>query len=268
MPLVMVGTPAASTKRSAATSAWSAQTSVPRISTGRLAPAEERSDLVELVGVGLAPRVWPSTGAGPAGGVEELVHRDVDEDRAAVAGAGCGEGVVHAAEDVAGGVQRAGQLRDRLDDRGLVELLQAAAAPTVGRCASADDHHRRAGELGLRDRADAVGDAGAGGQHGEAGDPGQLAGGLGGEGGRLLVTHVEQPHRRVGGDGSVVHREDVGAAEGEEGLDPMGPGGGNRELAGVTTHLGRGGAVEIGIGGGGGIRCAHVRRLLITRSVR
>ena len=41
--------------------------------------------------------------------------------------------------------------------------------------------------------------------------PGQLAHRLGGEDGGLLVTHVEDPHRWVGVDRAVVHREDVGA---------------------------------------------------------
>ena len=43
------------------------------------------------------------------------------------------------------------------------------------------------------------------------GHPGQLAGRLGGERRGLLVAHVEQPHRRLGLDRAVVHREDVGA---------------------------------------------------------
>ena len=100
-----------------------------------------------------------------------------------------------------------------------------------GGSATADDDHRRAGELCLRDRADAVGDARAGGQHGEARDAGQLAGRLGRERRGLLVAHVEQPHRRVGLDRAVVHREDVGAGEGEHGLDAVRPRHRDRELA-------------------------------------
>ncbi len=193
-------------------------------------------------------------------GVEELVHGHVDEDRAAVRGARGGEGLVHAGQYVGRRVQGPRQLRHRRDDRRLVELLQAAAAPAVGRGAAADDDHGRAGELRLRDRADAVGDARARGEHGEAGNPGQLAGRLGGEGGRLLVAHVEQPHRRVGLDRAVVHREDVRTGQREHGLDPVRAGDGDGELAGVPLDLGGLGRGEVGI--------AHGQRLPTGRGAR
>ena len=77
---------------------------------------------------------------------------------------------------------------------------------------------------------------GPGGQHGEPGHPGQLAGGLGGERRGLLVAHVEQPHRRVGLDRAVVHREDVRAGQREHGLDAVRPGDGDGELAAVAAR--------------------------------
>ena len=96
-----------------------------------------------------------------------------------------------------------------------------------------DHDQRRAAELRLGDRADPVGHAGPGGEHGEPGSAGQLAHRLGGEGGGLLVAYVEDPHRRVGGHRAVVHREDVGAGEGEHHLDAVGAGHGDGVLAGV-----------------------------------
>ena len=208
-------------------------------------------DELNLVEAG-ADYGWPQVegsggGDDAAGAVEELVHRHVDEDRAAVRGAGQREGLVHPAHHLAGGGQGACELRDRRQDRGLVELLEAAGAPAVLRGAAADDDHGGAVELGLGDGADAVGDARSRGQHREARHPGELAGGLRGEGRGLLVAHVEQPHRRVGGDGGVVHREDVGAGEGEHRLDAVGARGGRGQHAGVAGEL-----LARARGGGGG----------------
>ena len=120
---------------------------------------------------------------------------------------------------------------------------RAPRAPAVVGSATADDDHRRAGELGLGHRADAVGHARSGGQYGEAGHPGELAGGLGRERGRLLVAYVEQPHRpalflRL--HRAVVHREDVGAGQREHGLHAVRLGDGDGELPGVAGEFGRG----------------------------
>src|SRR6478752_2182632 len=65
MPLVITGTPTASTKRSAASSAWSAHTSVPRISTGRLAAASSAAIAATASGSGSAPRSAPTVGTAP-----------------------------------------------------------------------------------------------------------------------------------------------------------------------------------------------------------
>ena len=65
----------------------------------RAARGEQLGDLGDRVGVGRdAAARGPTAGSGPGGGVEELVHRDVDERRAAVRGAGDGERLVHAVE--------------------------------------------------------------------------------------------------------------------------------------------------------------------------
>ena len=100
---------------------------------------------------------------------------------------------------------------------------------------AADDDQRRAAELGLRDRTDPVGEPGSGGEHREPRRPGELAHGLGGERCGLLVAHVDDAHRRVGGRGAVVHREDVGARQREHRLDAVGP----RHRDGVLAGVGR-----------------------------
>ena len=281
IPLVSAGIASVSTRRSAATSAPSAQTSVPRISTGRAASASSPAIRVDGVGVGVrASRAGPARRrAGRR--VEELVHRHVDEDRTAVRRPGDGEGVVHAAEHVRGGRQRGRVLGHARDDRRLVELLEAAAAPAVLGCPAADDDHGRAGELGLGDGADTVGHAGPGGQDGQAGDPGELAGRLRGERRRLLVAHVEQPHRRALSfllrlHRAVVHREHVRAGEGEHRLDAVRAGRRDRQLAAVAAELGR--RVGSGLGGhdvsgsvaagSGGWWCAARRPCTSSRSER
>src|SRR6478672_6547318 len=65
MPLVIVGMPTASTKRSAASSAPSAHTSVPSTSTGRTAPASSSAISVIASGSGSAPRAAGTAGTAP-----------------------------------------------------------------------------------------------------------------------------------------------------------------------------------------------------------
>ncbi len=176
---------------------------------------EQCADLGQRVRVGLEPLPGAHRGTVDGRLVEELVHRHVEEGRPAVRGAGHPEGLVDGPRDLGDLVHGAAQLRHRREQRRVVELLQRAHAPAVGRRTAADHDERRPAERRLRDRADAVGDPWAGGEHGEAGDAGQLADRLRGEHRRLLVPHVEDPHRRVGLDRAVVHREDVGAGQRE-----------------------------------------------------
>jgi hypothetical protein len=106
--------------------------------------------------------------------------------------------------------------------------------------------------MGGGDRADAVGHARAGGQHRQAGPAGELGGRLGGEHGGLLVSDIDQAHRRVGLDGAVIEREHVPAGQGEHLLDTVLPGHRDRQPAAVAFERGR------GVGGG----FAHGRVLL------
>ena len=83
----------------------------------------------------------------------------------------------------------------------------------IGR-AAADDEHRAVARLRLRQRRRRVGDAGPGGDRGDAALARHLGPTLGGEGGRLLVAHVDDADAVLGGAGE--DRPDVTAVEGEE----------------------------------------------------
>ena len=131
------------------------------------------------------------------------------------------------------GVEDGGRrLRDRRQDRHVVELLQRPGAPAQLRGPSAEHDQRRPVEPRRRDRRDAVGDARAGGERGDGRAPGQLGVGLGGERRRLLVAGVDDAHALVAG--RLVQRPDVPAVEREHHVDPEGPHRRDRLLAGVA----------------------------------
>lgn len=83
------------------------------------------------------------------------------------------------------------------------------------------------------DRADPVGHAWPGSKHGQAGNTGQARRCLGGEHGGLLVPDVEDAHRRVCPDSSVIQRENMPAGQGEHRLDTVPPCRGHRVRAAV-----------------------------------
>ncbi len=111
------------------------------------------------------------------------------------------------------------RLRDRRDDRHVVELLQRPGAPPRLRCASAEHEHRRPVERRRRDRAHAVGDTRPGGERGDAGPAGHLGPALGRERRRLLVAGVDEPD--AGLDAAVVEREQVPARQREQRVDAV-----------------------------------------------
>ena len=152
---------------------------------------------------------------------EQHVHRDVDEHRSAVRRGGERERLVHTGGDGVDLPDGGGVLGDRREQRDVVHLLQAAAAPAPRRCAPAEEHDGGAVEVGGGHRRDRVGDTGSRGRHGEPRPARQLRGGLGGEDGGLLVPHVEQPQRGLELHRRVVHREHVRPGEGEHGADPV-----------------------------------------------
>ena len=145
--------PASSTSRSAASSAPSAQTSVPMTSTGRCGLAEQLGDVGDRVAVGLGARPLAERPGGST--AEELKNSSIGmstntgprcEEPASVK-ASC----IPSATSSALWIVRA-SLETGATIGGVVELLERAGAPAVGRCAATDHDQRGAAELRLGDR--------------------------------------------------------------------------------------------------------------------
>ncbi len=173
-----------------------------------------------------------------AGRRAEHVEREVQEDRAPMRRRGEGDGLVDERAGLLGVEDRAGRLRDRGEDRHVIELLQRARAPAQLRGPAAEHDERSAVEPGRCDGRDPVGDAGTSGQRGHGRTPGQLGVGLGGERRRLLMTGVEHAHALVAA--RLVQRPDVTAVQGEHHVDPERPHRRDRLLAGVPVDALRG----------------------------
>ena len=162
----------------------------------------------------------------------EHVEREVEERRSAVRLIARRAASCTIAPACWGVLHRRGRLRDRCQDRDVVELLQRSRAPATLRRPTAEHDHGRPVEVRRRDRRDPVGDAGPGGERGEAGPPGQLRVRLGGERGRLLVAGVDHAHPLVAG--RVVERPDVATVEREHHVGAERRQRGDRLLAGVS----------------------------------
>ena len=163
-----------------------------------------------------------ASGAAAAGGVgdvgvglhEDDVERVVEEGRPGRRGAGEVERANRRLADQLRLLDRLRRLRQRRDEREVVDLLEAARAPAHLGGAAAEDDDRGAVGAGAGDRAHPVGDAGAGGQRADAGRAGGLRPALGGERGRLLVADVDDRDALLAA--AVVEAEEVPAGEREE----------------------------------------------------
>ncbi len=195
---------------------------------------EQRGRRRDVVGVGLGPGTRRRRRHRHLGPAEEVVHRHVEEHRTPVRRRRERQPGIDPVGDLVGGLDGLGQLGDRGEQRRVVQLLQRSPTPAPSRRPAAHDQQRRPRERRLRDRGYAVRHPGTGGQHRETRRAGQLAGGLGGEHGRLLVPDVDQPHRGVRLDRPVVHREHVRARQREHGLDAVRPRDADREVAPVA----------------------------------
>ena len=210
----------------------------------------------------------------------EEVHRHVEEHRSAVRGQREPERLGCARPDRRRVLQRPGGLRDRTEQRGVVELLQRAGAPARLRCATTDHDHRRTVEQPGRQRRHRVGHARSGSDCGEPGRPVQPAGGLGGEDGGRLVADVEQPYGSValGGlpigcgiepllasDRGVVQREDVRPREGEQGGGAVRLRSGDDVVPAVAGDLGLAHACDASTAPGGRACRGRPRRPLTAR---
>ena len=226
IPLVIAGMPSASTKRSAASSAPSAQTSVPMTSTGRRACASRWPPAPRHPGRAAPLPDVSGPRRAPGHRREELVHRHVDEDRPTVRRPGEGEGLVSAGPTSA--ALAAVQARFATGARiGGWSSSWRLPAPTASPGRARRDDHRCAENRAWATALTPFVTPGPAVRTANP-DPGQLAGRLGREGGGLLVPHVEQAHRRVGLDRAVTDREDVRPRRGEDRLNPVRAGGRHR----------------------------------------
>ncbi len=105
-------------------------------------------------------------------------------------------------------------LRDRAEQRHLLDVLEGAAAAEGLRRRAADQEQRTAGARGVGDARHGVGDARAGRHHRDADAACQPRVGVAGVGSRLLVPHVDDADAL--GQATVVDRQDMTAAERED----------------------------------------------------
>ena len=243
MPLVITGTPTASTNRSAASSAWSAQTSVPRISTGRSARASSAAIRSIASVSGSRDGASPPLGTSP-----EAVLKNSSIGTSTNTGPRCADRAAVNASSMPGSTSAAvcSVFASFETDSRIGGWSSSCRLPLPQRLAGARPPTTTIGEPANCAWAIALTPLvtpGPGGEHGQARHPGELAGRLGRERRRLLVAYVEQPHRRVGLHRAVVHREHVGAGQGEQGLHAVGAGHGDRELTGVAVDGSHAGTV-------------------------
>ena len=203
------------------------------MNTGRSAPATSSASRAIESGSGSTPR----PAAGSTAGRSPAEGPNTSRGKSRNTGPRCGSAARAMASWTSGagllGVEDGGRrLRDRGEDRHVVELLQRPGAPSQLRGPSAEHDEWRTVEPRRRHRRDPVGDAGTGGQRGDGRAAGQLGVGLGGERRRLLVTGVEHPHALVAA--CLVQRPDVPAVEREHDVDPEGAHGRHRLLAGMA----------------------------------
>ncbi len=185
-------------------------------SVGLVDQLGDRRDRV-AVGRGAGQLVGPGRIGQRRRGSAPGVERDVDERRTTMGRARGAQRGVDELGNLFGRGRGARRLRDRRDDRHVVELLQRSGAPPRLRRASAEDEHRRPVERRRRDGAHAVRDARPRGQRGCAGPARHLRPTLRRERRRLLVARVDQPD--AGLDAAVVEREEVPARQREQRVD-------------------------------------------------
>jgi hypothetical protein len=182
------------------------------------------------------------SGSAPEGTAvgEHYIDREVDEHRSPVWCQRRHDRIVDDRRDVFDGGDRAGELRDGRQQGHVVELLQRAGAPPSLWGATTQHNDCRAVEVRLCDGRHAVGDAGTGREDGEPGPACETGIALGGEGGGLLVPHVDDPSGRIALDRRVEEREDVPTRQREQRVDAEGANGGQRQLAPVVADRGPG----------------------------
>ena len=226
-----------STSRSAASSATSAQTSVPSTSTGRRASPSSSAISPIASGSGSTRARGPTTGI-----AEVAVANSSSIGTSTKTGPRCeAPATVNASSMPSATSAALWMVRASLETGAKIGGWSSSwRLPVPQRLAGARPPTTTIGEPPNRACATALrplvtpGPAVSTASPGRAGE---LAGRLGGEGSGLLVPDVEDLHRRLGLHRPVVHREDVGAGEREHGAHPVGPRDRDGVLAGVAGEL-------------------------------
>ncbi len=204
-----------------------------------LGPRQQVGGLHDLARVAEGPRVGARRRRlGLLRGlVEEDVHRQLEVDGAARLGERVPERGRDELRDPVGGEAGRRPLRDRLEDRELVELLQRALPRLDERSRAAEDDERRLRGEAVRDRGDDAGDARARGHDRDAAAAPDAAPGLRGVRGGLLVADVEDADPLE--PAALVDRHHVPAREREDRVDALGcdrPGGEAASLHALGHH--------------------------------
>src|SRR5919202_2376486 len=188
--------------------------------------------------------------------VVQDVAADLEEDGPGRAGHRLAEGHRAHVGHALGRHDVRGELRDRLHDVDVGQVLEGAHLVLVQRALAADQQERALRAEGVGDAGDRVGRAGAGGDDRAARLAGDARVGVGGVGGDLLVADVDDLDALV--DAAVVDVDDVAAAEGVDHVDPLGLQGlGDEVAAGDQPGLDGFALRKCGRFGCGGRRGAH-----------
>ena len=150
---------------------------------------------------------------------EEDVHRQLEVRRPARLGERVPEGGGHELRDpLRVGAERR-PLRDRPQERELVELLERSLLRLRERASAAEHDERRLRHERVRDGGDGAGDARPCGRDGDSAGPPHPAPCLGGVRGGLLVADVDDPHSLE--TAALVDRHHVPTREREDRLDAV-----------------------------------------------
>ncbi len=178
------------------------------MNAGRSRARDQRGERRDIAGIRLDPAMGARVdGRHVARGRPEHVEREVEERRPAVGLDRQAGGLVDHRARLRRVGDRRGRLRDRRQDRDVVEFLQRSGTPASLRRPTTEHDHRGTVEVRRRHRRHPVGDPGPGGQCSETRPSGEFRVRLRGERRRLLVPGVDHAHALVAS--GVVERPDV-----------------------------------------------------------
>jgi hypothetical protein len=189
-----------------------------------VSPGKEAVDVPAQIGVGgpLRQRLARPRRAielAHHGLIVEQIHRALHKDGAGRAALRLAKGLLQRGHQLPHPAHRLGPFDHRGEQRHLVDVLQRAAALQRGRRCAADQHYGGLRHLGVLDRGQGVGDAGAGCDRGHARPAGKARRGVGGEDRGGLVACVHDANAGLFGR----HQDgrDVPAHQGVEEFDSL-----------------------------------------------